>query len=188
MLGGGEMNELLSTKMCSPLIIYLVVLVVGGLSVYCTRDTLKRYNTQKMDNLYQLYSLQELKLAIVLGVVMYGLCQYNKTTLAWVFLVFPVIYIVIQNLIVHIHIAGAYQNAPKAISQQALQEIQSQHYGLGSGSQVVAKDSNTISVPSPKRDEHPVSSQPPSQPLNGVSGFGGVSSGFGGSPGNFNMF
>jgi len=184
MLGGGEMNELLSTKMCSPLIIYLVVLVVSALSVYCTRDALKRYNTQKMDSLYQLYSLQELKLAIVLGVIMYGLCQYNKTTLAWVFLVFPVIYIVIQNLIVHIYVAGAYQNAPKAVNQQNLQGIDSQHYGLGSGGQVVPKDSNTISVPSVRKDEHPVTSQPPSQPMNGVSGFGGASSG----GAQFNMF
>ena len=204
MLGGGEMNELMSTKMCSPLIIYLVVLVVSGLSIYCTRDALRRYDTQKMDNLYQLYSLQELKLAIVLGVILYGLCQYNKTTLAWVFLIFPIIYIIIQNLIVHIYVATAYQNAPKAVDLKTLEHIQSQHYGLGSGAQIVPKDS--LTVPSPKKDEHPVTSQPPSQPLTGSQGmgglsggglsggglsgggFGGVSSGFSGGADQFNMF
>ena len=39
--GGGEMNELMSTKMCSPLLIYLAVIVTSGLSVYLTRDHLK---------------------------------------------------------------------------------------------------------------------------------------------------
>ena len=33
---GGEMNELLSTKMCSPLIVYFGVVVLCGLSVYLT--------------------------------------------------------------------------------------------------------------------------------------------------------
>ena len=66
---GGEMNELMSTKMCSPLLIYLAVIVTSGLSVYLTRDHLKRHNTQKMENLFNLYSLNELKFMIVLGLI-----------------------------------------------------------------------------------------------------------------------
>ena len=34
---GGEMNELMSTKLCSPLLIYLAVIVTSGLSVYLIR-------------------------------------------------------------------------------------------------------------------------------------------------------
>ena len=82
-------------------------------SVYLTRTNLKRHNTTKMDNLYNLYSLNELKFMIVFGLILFGLCQYNKTTLAWVFLVFPVIYVLIQNLIIHIHVSSALQSAPK---------------------------------------------------------------------------
>ena len=63
MLGGGEMNELMSTKMCSPLMIYLGIIVITGLNSYITRNHLKRHNTTKMDNLYNLYSLNELKYA-----------------------------------------------------------------------------------------------------------------------------
>ena len=114
-LGGGETNELLSIKSCSPLIIYLVVLVVSGLSVYITKMSLNKHGTYKMNNLFSLYSLQELKFAIVLGVIMYGLCQYNKDTLAWVFLIFPIIYIIIQNVIVQIHVSSAIQNSPEGI-------------------------------------------------------------------------
>ena len=90
-------------------------------------------------------------------------------------------------------------NAPKAVDLKTLEHIQSQHYGLGSGAQIVPKDS--LTVPSPKQNEHPVTSQPPSQPMNGSQGmaglsggglsgggFGGVSSGFSGGAAQFNMF
>jgi len=43
---------------------------------------------------------------------MYGLCQYNKTELAWIFLIFPVIYIVLQNVLLFIHVSSGLQNAP----------------------------------------------------------------------------
>ncbi len=51
---GGEMNELMSTKMCSPMMIYLAILVVSAGSIYITRNQLKRHNTNKMDNLFNL--------------------------------------------------------------------------------------------------------------------------------------
>ena len=112
---GGDLNELMTTKRCSPLMIYLAVIIVSGLSVYITRTQLKNHNTSKMDNLFNLYSLNELKFMIVLGLIIFGLCQYNKSTLAWVFLIFPVIYLLIQNLIVHIHVSSAVQSSPKQV-------------------------------------------------------------------------
>ena len=110
---GGEMNELMSTKMCSPLIVYFAVVVMCSITVYLTRDHLKRHNTHKMDNLFNMYSFNEVKLMIVLGITIFGLCQYNKTTLAWVFLIFPIIYCIIQAAIIHIHVSSGVQNAPK---------------------------------------------------------------------------
>ena len=120
----GEMNELMSTKMCSPLMIYLAVVVTSALSVYITRINLKKYGTVKMDNLYNLYTLNELKFMIVLGLIIFGLCQYNKSTLAWVFLLFPVVYLLIQNLIIHIHVSSAIQNSPKEVEQDIQQPPQ----------------------------------------------------------------
>ena len=123
---GGEMNELLSTKMCSPLIVYFGVVVLCGLSAYLTRGHLKRHNTHKMDNLFNLYSMQEVKYLIILGVIMYGLCQYNKTELAWIFLIFPIIYTMIQNGLLYIHVSSAVQNSPQEQSFS-----QGSNYGLG---------------------------------------------------------
>ena len=171
---GGEMNELLSHKMCSPMMIYLAVVVTSGLSVFLTRQSLKRHNTNKMDNLFNLYSLNELKFMIVFGLILFGLCQYNKTTLAWVFLLFPVIYVVIQNLIVHIHVSSAIQSAPKEVEVQQMPQY---------AAQVIPQDTQQSKpppmVPAMKQSpDMPVSSRS-SQLLGGSSDFGGVSGGGG---------
>ena len=176
---GGEMNELMSTKMCSPMMIYLAVVVTSGLSVFLTRENLKRHNTNKMENLFNLYSLNELKFMIVFGLILFGLCQYNKTTLAWVFLVFPVIYLVIQNLIVHIHVSSAIQSAPTQANGE-------KRYGVEGSAMVVPQDTHTdvqqqqaIYVPPPPRNtEMPAttSMQKPLGMAQGPTGFGGAGS------------
>jgi len=167
---GGEMNELLNTKMCSPMMIYLAVIVTSGLSVYITRNQLKRHNTNKMDNLFNLYSIHELKFMIIFGIILFGLCQYNKTTLAWVFLLFPVIYVVIQNLIIHVHVSSAVQSAPKEVDVQQMPQY---------AAQVVPQDtqqSNPPMVPSMKQSvDMPVTTRS-SQVLGSSDGFGGAGS------------
>lgn len=178
---GGEMNELLSTKMCSPLIVYFGVVVLCGLSAYLTRDHLKRHNTNKMDNLFNLYSFNEAKLIIVLGLTIFGLCQYNKTTLAWVFLIFPIIYCIIQGAIIHIHVSSGIQNAPKVNTFTP-----ESHYGISGGAAITPQDtsqqrqaSQGIYVPPPKA-ELPVNTS--SSMAMGGSGMGGMGgSGMGGS-------
>lgn len=183
---GGDMNELMSTKTCSPMMIYLAVLVTSALSVYVTRNNLKRHNTTKMDNLYNMYSLNELKFMIVFGLILYGLCQYNKSTLAWVFLVFPVIYLLIQNLIIHIHVSSAIQNTPKEIDLSQVQQV----HGPG-GAQVVPQDTQQqpkqVMMPPPTSPEIPVTSSV-SQQLGGSGSFNGStisgSPGFGGAGSN----
>ena len=182
---GGEMNELLNTKMCSPMMIYLAIIVTSGLSVYVTRNHLKRHNTTKMDNLFNLYSLHELKYVIVFGLVLFGLCQYNKTTLAWIFLLFPIIYVIIQNLIIHIHVSSAIQSAPKEVELQQMPQYMM-------GAQTVPQDTHQqpqqppqqAMVPATQQStDMPVSSRS-SQVLGGSGDFGGVS----GGGGNFAYF
>ena len=151
-----EVNELLTTKMCSPVIIYGIILVVSVISVYLTRQKLKLYNTQKMENLFNVFSMQELKFMLVLGVIMYGLCQYNKTELAWIFLIFPVIYVLIQNVLLYIHVSSAIQNAPQ---EQPI--MQATHYGTGMQPPLLSGQG-----PSPPQITTPeVPSPPPAAPV-----------------------
>ena len=107
--------DLLSAKMCSPMMVYLVFVIVSGISLFMSRTVLKRFNNGKMENLYNIYSLHEVKLLVVLGAILYGLCQYNQVNLAWIFLIFPIIYIILKNLVVFMPVSMAHQNAPRDI-------------------------------------------------------------------------
>jgi len=118
-----NVSELFTTKMCSPLIAFAVITLLLGVSLYNSRTALKSHNSSKMDNLLNVYSWHEIKLIIIIGVILYGMCQYNQVYLAWVFLFIPVIYLVIKNLMLFLYVSLAHQNAPK-------QAMQMQNYGV----------------------------------------------------------
>ena len=120
-----NMGDLLSTKMCSPLVVFAVIVVIFGISLYNTRNTLKSYNTTKMDNLFNIFSWHEVKMVLVIGIILYGMCQYNQVNLAWIFMFLPVIYLMVKNLMVFLFVSLAHQNAPKAASNNL-----QQHYGM----------------------------------------------------------
>ena len=104
--------NLLATNMCSPMVIYIVFVVVTGIALFMTRSSLKRYNTEKMDTLFSIHLMNEVKMVIVMGAIIYGLCQYNQVNLAWVFLIFPIIYVLLKNILIFIPVSSANQNAP----------------------------------------------------------------------------
>lgn len=118
--------NLLASNMCSPMVIFVVYFVVSAISMYMTHTSLKKYNTQKMENLFYVHLCHEIKFLIVLGVVIYGLCQYNQVTLAWVFLIFPVIYVLLKNILVYVPVSTAKQNTPTQVSTQPSQNILTQ--------------------------------------------------------------
>ena len=120
-----NMGDLLSTKMCSPLVVFAVIVVIFGISLYNTRNTLKSYNTTKMDNLFNIFSWHEVKMVLVIGIILYGMCQYNQVNLAWIFMFLPVIYLMVKNLMVFLFVSLAHQNAPKAANNNL-----QQHYGM----------------------------------------------------------
>jgi hypothetical protein len=108
--------SLTSIKLCSPVIIFIVYVIVSGISLFITRDTLKKFKNQRMENLYNLYSWSEVQLTIVLGVIIYGLCQYDQMNLAWIYLMFPIIYIILKNTFIFAYVSIAHQNAPKEVN------------------------------------------------------------------------
>ena len=104
--------NLLASNMCSPMVIYIVFVVVTGIALFMTRSSLKRYNTEKMDTLFNIHLMNEIKMVIVMGTIIYGLCQYNQVNLAWIFLIFPIIYVLLKNILIFIPVSSANQNAP----------------------------------------------------------------------------
>ena len=190
-----DVNELLTAKMCSPVIVYGVVLVVSAISVHMCRGRLKRYNTYKMDTLANMFTMQEVKFMLVLGVVMFGLCQYNKTELAWIFLIFPIIYVMIQNVLLYIHVSSASQNAPQPKPQMT------QQYGYGMNAPLLGGQGPSIPQDTQQVKVPPVMRQPkdeytlPKLTSNSTSmggGFGGGGNDFSGAgssmgPSGFNL-
>ena len=183
----GEMNQLLTTKMCSPVIVYGVVFVVSVISVYLCRQKLKRYNTGKMDNLHNMYMAQELKFLIILGIIMYGLCQYNKTELAWIFLIFPIIYVLLQNVLLYVHVSSAGISAPPE------PQMMVQNYGLGMSGPLMGggqgpSPPQITSAPPPVKEKQEFTLPKLSNSQNSLGGsgsFGGAGSGM--DPSGFNL-
>ena len=71
-----------------------------------------------IDNLYSLYSWNEIKYILVMGVVLYGLCQYKQDTLAWVSLSVPLFYLVFKNMYVYSYFFNAQQIEPSHHSKK----------------------------------------------------------------------
>lgn len=139
--------DLLSTNMCSPIVVFIIIVIISIISLYMSRSTLKRYNNHKMENLYNLHVLHEVKLLIFMGVILYGLCQYNQVNLAWIFLLFPIIYLMLKNVFIFVFVSLAQQNAPVEVKspnpvvQQVLQETQKQQ------NVIQQNNSNVTSMP-----------------------------------------
>ena len=65
--------------------------------------------------------MQEIKFYLFLGITLYGLCQYEQTTLAWVFLVLPLLYVGLKNIFISTFVTMAEQNVPHEMAPQLLQ-------------------------------------------------------------------
>ena len=153
--------DLLSVKMCSPLMVFLVYVVFSCISLYMARTNLKKFNNQKMENLYTIYSLHEIKFIIVMGAMLYGLCQYNQVNLAWIFLIFPIISVMLKSSFVFTSVASAQQNTPRdsasspkmfeqasqVAAQQAQQQAQQQQQIQQQVQQHVNKNISGMSPP-----------------------------------------
>jgi hypothetical protein len=129
--------SLSSLKLCSPVIIFFIYVIVSGVSLFMARNTLKKFKNQRMENLYHLYAWGEIKLTIVLGVILYGLCQYDQMNLAWIYLIFPVVYIILKNCFVFAYVSIAHQNAPKELDPSDLLEKVSGVSGPASGVKIL---------------------------------------------------
>jgi hypothetical protein len=108
-------SDLMSMKECSPMMVFAIYVIVSGITLYMTRNNLKKLNDDMIDNLYSLYSWNEIKYILVMGVVLYGLCQYKQDTLAWVSLSVPLFYLVFKNMYIYSYIFNAQQIEPPPV-------------------------------------------------------------------------
>ena len=106
------MSSLLKTDKCSPLIVYIVLVIVNAVTIFNTNGILKKFQNFKVNNIFTMHLWHEIGLLLVLGVVLFGLCQYNQQTLAWVVLFFPLVFQIFKSLLVFNSVHAVQKLAP----------------------------------------------------------------------------
>ena len=187
-----DISNLFSMNNCSPMMIFVLYVIVSGITLYMTRNALKKFNNPRMDNLYNIYSWHEVKLVILVGVLLYGLCQHDKQELAWILLLFPLVYVILKNLMVFFQVSLAQQNVPRkkdvekerenaridhsVKKQQILEEQYRQLQEVQQQQQMQQQQQQEMQQQSPLNKD--IGGMSP--PLN--NGFGSFGGGMGGSP------
>jgi len=130
-------TNMLSIEKCPPMVGYLLYVITVGISLYLTKNHFKIYDDKRMDNLYNIHSLVEIKLAVVLGVVIYGLCKNNQDYLAWVMMSLPLLYIMSKGFYVFMSVSSGLKNVynkehllqQNIMSQRAKEQYQMNNRG-----------------------------------------------------------
>ena len=111
------MSSLLKTDKCSPLIVYIVFVIISGITLFNTNGLMKKLQNHKINNIFTMHAWYEVALLLVLGVVLFGLCQYNQQTLAWIVLFFPLALYVIKTLFIFNSVSSILRHVPQEMPQ-----------------------------------------------------------------------
>lgn len=105
-------SALFKTDKCSPLIVYIVLVVVTGVTLFNTNGLMKRLHNHKINNIFTMHAWYEIAMLLLLGVVLFGLCQYNQQTLAWIVLFFPLFWYLVKTLFVFNTVSSILRHVP----------------------------------------------------------------------------
>ena len=106
------MSSLFKTDKCSPLVVYIVLVIVTGVTLFNTNGLMKKLQNFKINNIFTMHMWYEISMLIVLGVVLFGLCQYNQQTLAWIVLFFPIALYIVKTLFVFNSVSSILRHVP----------------------------------------------------------------------------
>lgn len=172
-------SDLLKMDKCSPLMVYGVIVVITGICIYNVRSEFSKLgNNSKVQNTSDMFMWYEISLLLVTGVLMFGLCQYNESALAWSVLFAPLVAYTLKTVIVFMSVSNiqkmiptnnlinnANLNSNSAAIQQVLNNTMRQQSAIQTPQQIV--------MPSQKLGTNagPASISPP---LNKASSIGGL--------------
>jgi len=95
------MSSLLKTDKCSPLIVYIVLVIVSGITLFNTNGLMKRMQNHKINNIFTMHAWYEISLLIVLGVVLF----------------FPLALYVVKTLFVFNSVSSILRHVPEDMPQ-----------------------------------------------------------------------
>lgn len=105
-------SSLFKTDKCSPLVVYIVLVIVTGVTLFNTNGLMKKLQNFKINNIFTMHMWYEISMLIILGAVLFGLCQYNQHTLAWIVLFFPIALYLIKTLLVFNSVSSILRHVP----------------------------------------------------------------------------
>jgi hypothetical protein len=109
-------SDLFKMDKCSPLMAYGVIVVITAICIYNVRSEFNRVgHNPKIKNINDMFMWYEIALLLVTGVIMYGLCQYNEATLAWLVLFAPLLAYTIKTVIVFLSVSSVQTIIPPAV-------------------------------------------------------------------------
>ena len=107
------MDDLLKTDKCSPLIAYLLLVIISGVTIYKTHQNLKKFKNYKVDNIFHLFAWYEISLLLSMGIVLLGLCQYNQQVLGWIVLSVPLVLLICKTYYVFTMVGNLSKHIPE---------------------------------------------------------------------------
>ena len=72
------MSSLFKTDKCSPLVVYIVLVLVTAVTLFNTNGLMKKLQNFKINNIFTIHARYEVALLLVLVVVLFGYYYYNE--------------------------------------------------------------------------------------------------------------
>ena len=108
-----SIKDLFKPNKCSPIIAYFLIILISIVMIINAKETTnKLQENYKILNVFKLFTYSELLFLLVHGIVLFGLCQHNQETLAWITLLFPLLSYLIKNIIVFISLYTIQKSEP----------------------------------------------------------------------------
>ena len=115
-------SELLKMDKCTPLVAYGVIVIITAVCIYNVRsESSKLGENHKVKNISDMFTWYELALLLSVGVVLFGLCQHNETSLAWGVLFLPLIAYTLKTVVVFLSVSNLQKIIPPDMTMGPLQ-------------------------------------------------------------------
>lgn len=108
-----SIKDLFKPNKCSPVIAYFLIILISIVMIINAKETTtKLQNNYKVLNVFKLFTYFELLFLLIHGIILFGLCQHGKDTLAWITLLFPLFGYLVKNIIVFISLYTIKKSEP----------------------------------------------------------------------------
>lgn len=107
-----SVNSLLKTDKCSPLVVYMIFVIIAGVTLYNNYNISQKFRNVKVNNILTMHMWYEISFIVILGVLLYGLCSYNHENLAWAVLFAPLVVYIIKLAYVFSSVSSIMKNVP----------------------------------------------------------------------------